>query len=860
MVKNKLPLCASEPVNFTAIEGEGNYPLYKRYNALQNIIESTVSEPYRHFLAQPVEQDDKLIWHAVPWVEQPRHLDALSGEEFTKYNAVKEDTLSHYANAISVLNQKGKHDEARMLEKVYKTIDDRFIYCFDDKLILTNWGMKAKESSTRISGEYYEDMFLKSRSVTDYTVTFNAGDEGELNGKNNLSKPAESIITADEIPTVSAKEGYQFVGWDQEPLAYKVNDNIVFNAQYQVNEQPDNSRPLHPEKKYHRVSFAAGENGDLYGKSNFEKNDGEFVYRSEIPDVQARTGYEFDGWDKNPDNYKVHEDTQFTATYKKALQVKRTWWNRCNGWLSSIWSLNWFRWLLWLLLLLLLIWLLSYLFRGCNHGNYIGSGGTITHDSTYADSRNNDENNNRENRTGGYEYLPPQSGVIIPVDTGDIGYNRDSILKIVSNRLNILIDKESSLSEFALDFKKIYPNNEYQIVYYDTLLKRLQIMIPPDVREKVRNELPSKLPKYKMFIWDEALYESNYLPNDPSLKDREKNWYINATNTPAAWDITMGSSEIVVAIVDDGFSLNHPEFKGKVTKPYNVWTKNDRIYASKVDHGTHVAGIAIANGNNGVGISGIAPNCKFMPVQVADNNGTMTISSVLDGLLYAIYNGADVINVSIGIELTLKSSRLPMDIQKDLIKGNFKEEERLWKEVFSIAEARNCSIVLAAGNENLLAGIDPIQRPENGITVSAIDKTGSPYVKSSFSNFGNYSTISAPGVAIYSTFGANGYIFHDGTSMAAPIVTGAVALMKSINRKISNSEIKKILINTGIHVTGNAGNLIQIGKAVADVKTSGKMNEQNDECSKIAREIDSLQQEINSRLRKCPALINKPKN
>ncbi len=201
-----------------------------------------------------------------------------------------------------------------------------------------------------------------------------------------------------------------------------------------------------------------------------------------------------------------------------------------------------------------------------------------------------------------------------------------------------------------------------------------------------------------------------------------------------------------------------------------------------------------------------------------------------------------------------------MDIQKDLIKGNFKEEELLWKEVFSIAEARNCSIVLAAGNENLLAGIDPIQRPENAITVSAIDKTGSPYAKSSFSNFGTYSTISAPGVAIYSTFGTNGYIFHDGTSMAAPIVTGAVALMKSINRKISNSEIKKILINTGIHVNGNAGNLMQINKAVAAVKTSGNMNEQNDECSKIAREIDSLQQEINSRLRKCPALINKTKN
>jgi len=249
-----------------------------------------------------------------------------------------------------------------------------------------------------------------------------------------------------------------------------------------------------------------------------------------------------------------------------------------------------------------------------------------------------------------------------------------------------------------------------------------------------------------------------------------------------------------------------------------------------------------------------------MPVQVADNNGTMTISSVLDGILYAIYSGADVINISIGLELTLKSVNLPLAIQKDLISEYFKEEERLWNEVFRIADNRNCCIVLAAGNENLLAGIDPLQRPVSAITVSAIDKTGSPYSKSSFSNFGSYSTISAPGVNIYSTFGANGYAFRDGTSMASPIVAGAVALMKSINKKLTNAEIKKILINTGDHVSGNSGNMIQIGKAMMAVKANGNMNDNNDECSSIAREIDSLQKEISSRLLKCPALMNKTKN
>jgi len=84
--------------------------------------------------------------------------------------------------------------------------------------------------------------------------------------------------------------------------------------------------------------------------------------------------------------------------------------------------------------------------------------------------------------------------------------------------------------------------------------------------------------------------------------------------------------------------------------------------------------------------------------------------------------------------------------------------------------------------------------------------------------------------------------------------------MKSINKKLTNAEIKKILIKTGLHVSGNAGNLIQIGKAVAGVNSSTNLNGQNDECSQLAREIDSLQKEINNRMQKCPASRTKTKN
>ena len=200
-----------------------------------------------------------------------------------------------------------------------------------------------------------------------------------------------------------------------------------------------------------------------------------------------------------------------------------------------------------------------------------------------------------------------------------------------------------------------------------------------------------------------------------------------------------------------------------------------------------------------------------------------------------------------------KPGALPIGIQNRLISSNFKEEERLWKEVFRIAEEHNAIIVLAAGNENIMAGIDPMQRPSQAITVSAIDKKGNLFSKSSFSNYGTYSTISAPGVQIYSTYGNDSYAYLDGTSMAAPIVTGAVALLKSKDKKLSSETIKNILVSTGIPVRGNIGNMIQLGKAL-NALSSGQFSSGNcNNCDKIALEIDSLQKEIDKLKGKCPS-------
>ena len=207
-----------------------------------------------------------------------------------------------------------------------------------------------------------------------------------------------------------------------------------------------------------------------------------------------------------------------------------------------------------------------------------------------------------------------------------------------------------------------------------------------------------------------------------------------------------------------------------------------------------------------------------MPVQVADARGLMTTTSVLDGILYSLYQGADVINVSLGGQFS-GLSQYNGDIQENLISNHFKEEERLWRRVMRIAASHNSTLVIAAGNDNVLAGIDPLQRPELFITVSATDRSNRMVVKTKFSNYGPYSTISAPGAGIFSTVGKNGYATMEGTSMAAPVVAGAVALMKSLNNAITTKQIICILQTTGLQTQGNIGRLIQLDKALQKVRT-----------------------------------------
>jgi subtilisin family serine protease len=768
-VIGKEQLCSTDLKYFKAIQGVNGKTLFDRYPSIENIIKNHIDSKYQDFLAHPIKEADSITFYGKNYEHTPQILSDLQGEKLLKYKSIRDETLIHYQKTIDLLINTGKSTEATFLSDSIKFIDDRFIYCYDDKVVLGVWGMQLRDNVREGLSEIRKNLY----------------------SKNKIGKEKEEVDTkTTTLPT-------------------------LFN-----------------------ISFNPGQNGTISGNSFFQKASNSLVEKDDIPTVQPHDGYEFTGWNENPIYHEITGDKEFIAQYRvkniaPLLPPSLPWYRRFWNWLRTLFlDRGCLKWLLWLLILLFLIWLLSCLFRGCNW--YKGGVSLDNRDSAWIKDDPNvgkdggiyDPNNPYKLKPTppGYDsLLPPNEGELPPISE-----NPDTIPgnpTILGNRLNILMENENkTILDLVKAFKIKYPDDKYKVVYYDDVVKRMQIEIPKLERDRLKREIPELFSnEFDLFVFDEALFESRQATNDPILVDTDKSWYLNAINATQAWKITRGSEKITVAIVDNGFNLNHPELKSKVVSPYNVWKHSSEIFPQQSDHGTHVAGIALAIANNGIGLSGIAPNCKFIPVQVADKQGLMTTTSVLDGILYALYQGADVINVSLGGQFNGVSDYSD-DTQKELIKNHFKEEERLWRRVMRIAANHNSTIVVAAGNDNVLAGIDALQRPELFVTVSATDKNFSNANKAHFSNYGTYSTISAPGVGIYSTIGKEGYAEMDGTSMAAPIVAGAVALMKSLNESLTTKQIICILQSTGLETQGKIGKLIQIDKALNKVKSGQKLD------------------------------------
>ncbi|MFJ7848260.1 S8 family serine peptidase [Peribacillus sp. NPDC097224] len=267
------------------------------------------------------------------------------------------------------------------------------------------------------------------------------------------------------------------------------------------------------------------------------------------------------------------------------------------------------------------------------------------------------------------------------------------------------------------------------------------------------DEVEAVEPNYKV--------RTSYIPTDSGYS---KQWYAKKINMDTAWDLTKGSPDIKVAVIDAGIQATHPELKDHIIMPFNAVTGSNKTLPSN-DHGTHVAGI-IGASLNGKGIAGIAPNIKIIPVNVFSENEA-DIFTIIDGIDYAVKSGADIINLS----LTMEDYTEVLDYSI----------QSAWK--------KGILIVAAAGNEDTKTEQYPAAL-DHVLGVSATTKQDK---KADFSNYGTSIDLAAPGLDIYSTVPWNSYDVMSGTSMAAPVVSGVSALVLSKNPFLTPAEVADIL-------------------------------------------------------------------
>ena len=337
--------------------------------------------------------------------------------------------------------------------------------------------------------------------------------------------------------------------------------------------------------------------------------------------------------------------------------------------------------------------------------------------------------------------------------------------------------------------------------------------------------------------------EPNYVisiaatPNDPAFANT---WGLNNTgqtingspgtadadiDAPEAWNVTTGSSNVTVAVIDTGVDWSHPDLSSQIwinpgencpgcrtdgidndhngfVDDWHGWdfANNDNNPTDDHGHGTHVAGTIGASGNNGTGVAGVNWNVRIMPVKFLNAQGSGTDANAVSAVLYAAQNGADVMNNSWADNVYSQALA----------------------DAITVADQHNSLFVAAAGNNGTDNDSSPTYPASydmpNVVSVAATDNNDN---RAFFSNTGRRSVdLGAPGVDIYSTWPGGNYQYLSGTSMATPHVAGAAALAKAAFPSASAAGLKALLLSTvdpkpSLAATTSSGGRLNIGNAVA---------------------------------------------
>lgn len=236
-----------------------------------------------------------------------------------------------------------------------------------------------------------------------------------------------------------------------------------------------------------------------------------------------------------------------------------------------------------------------------------------------------------------------------------------------------------------------------------------------------------------------------------------------------AWDTVTGSASVVVAVIDTGIDTTHPDLAANIGTGYDFGDGDSNPHDDCTDptvrgHGSHVSGIISAVGNNATGVTGVGWGLSIMPLKVAQSDCDLFLDDVASALVYATNNGAHVVNISLG-----------------------GEHEATMQAAVNAATSAGLVVVAAAGNES--TDDFTFSYPAAYSDVVAVAATDRTDQVASFSNYGSWVDIAAPGDEIRSTIPSNTYGYKSGTSMASPMVAGVVGLMKSLNPAMTRAQI-----------------------------------------------------------------------
>jgi thermitase len=307
------------------------------------------------------------------------------------------------------------------------------------------------------------------------------------------------------------------------------------------------------------------------------------------------------------------------------------------------------------------------------------------------------------------------------------------------------------------------------------------------------------------FAAPDQLVRAHETPNDPSFANQ---WGMTKIQAPAAWNRTHGSLSRRIAILDTGIDEANPDLAGRVVARRD-FTGSSTGFADINGHGTHVAGIAAAATNNAVGVAGVSFGATLLNGKVLDDTGNGSISMVIDGIRWAVANGAEIINMSLG-------STTGRDCNPTAWEDLFDFGVNELQDAIGEAWAANVVLVASAGNNGNTQQLWPAACP-NVLSVADTDSTDT---RSATSTFGTWVDVAAPGTSILSTAvpgapacsgGATSafrFARCSGTSMAAPHVAGLAALVRTSCGFTAPGAIVGRITSTADQITGTGSSWI----------------------------------------------------